>query len=201
MRAARKAILLVGCVLAVVAVLVGFRLSFRPYIIASGSMEKTLMVRDGILVDHISTILGRLPQRGDVTVFRYPIDRQQIFVHRIVGIPGDRLAVRNKTLYRNGAEVLEPYAQHITKYVDAYRDNFPSTPSFPLAERAQDMIGHHVENGELVVPAGMYFVMGDNRDDAVDSRYFGLLPRGNVIGRAIYIYASQDPKRVWKRVD
>jgi signal peptidase I len=199
--AALKAILIAGAGVVAIAILVGGVLSFPTFIMPSGSMEKTLLIGDRIVVDRISTILGRPLRRGDVIALRYPINPVEIYLKRVVGIPGDRLRIRNKVLYRNGVEVREPYAQHVTSYMDAFRDNFPSTPNAPLLERAQDMLNNHVVNGELVVPTGKYFVMGDNRDDSFDSRYWGFIQPGDVIGRAIRIYASPDPSRVWKPVN
>jgi signal peptidase I len=168
-------------------------------------MEKTLLIGDRFLVDKIGTKLGRQPQRGDVVAFPYPLNPREIYVKRIVGVPGDRLRMRDKKLYRNGVEVQEPYAQHVAGFIDAYRDNFPNGPIasayVPGAEVAAEMIQHHVRDGELLIPEGKYFVMGDNRDDSLDSRYFGFIRRGDVIGRAILIYGSPDASRIGKPVN
>lgn len=199
--AVRKAILIVAAGLAAIAVLVGLALCFPAFVMPSASMEKTLLLGDRFLVDRISTLLGRPLHRGDVIAFRYPLDPRETYLKRVVGIPGDRLRIRNKALYRNGTEVAEPYAQHVTSYMDVYRDNFPSTPNTPLPYRAQGMLDKHVVNGELVVPEGNYFVMGDNRDDSLDSRYWGFIQPADVIGHALIIYDSRDRSRVWKRVN
>jgi signal peptidase I len=199
--AIRKAILLVGGVLAALAVLIAWRVCFPAFVMPSASMERTVLVGDRLFVDRISTILGRAPRRGDVIVFRYPLNREEVYLKRIAGLPGDRLRIRDKHLYRNGVEVQEPYVQYITTFVDPYRDNFPSTPNMGLPQQAQEMLDNHVVNGELVVPAGKYFVLGDNRDDSADSRYWGFIQRIDVIGRPILIYGSNDPSRVWKPVN
>jgi len=126
-------------------------------------MEKTLLVGDHIIVNRIGTLLGRQPQRGDVMAFRFPPNPREDYLKRIVGIPGDRLRMRDKRLYRNGVEVQEPYVQHVSTFIDAYRDNFPSGEAPAIGpsgmERAAEMIEHHVHDGELVVPEGKYFVM------------------------------------------
>jgi signal peptidase I len=113
--------------------------------------------------------------------------------------------MRDKRLYRNGVEVREPYVQHITSLIDAYRDNFPGgrDPGWhgPGSEAAAEMIAHHVRDGELVVPEGKYFVLGDNRDDSLDSRYWGFIRRSDIVGRPILIYGSTDASRIGKRVN
>jgi len=130
--------------------------------------------------------------REDLIVFPYPLDPHEDYVKRIVGVSGDRLRIANKILYRNGSPVIESYAIHKTTYVDAYRDNFPSQPNTPLQSPAQDMLTLHVVHDEVVVPAGKYFVMGDNRDDSLDSRYFGFVDAATVLGKPILIYNSID---------
>jgi signal peptidase I len=191
--------LLILSAVAIVAVLmIGWYTCFRSFIISSGSMENTLVTGDRILVDRISIFLGAPVHRGDIVAYRWPLDRNMRFVHRVIGLPGDRLKLVNKHLYRNGSEVPEPYAQHSSTFIDSYRDNFPNAPNFPLREPAMNMLENHVVNGEVVVPADHYFVMGDNRDDAADSRYFGFIERGDIVGRPIVIYDSRDPKRAWK---
>ncbi|SPF56313.1 putative Signal peptidase I [Candidatus Sulfopaludibacter sp. SbA4] len=161
----------------------------QAFSIPSAAMEDTLLIGDSVLVQ-------RWPKptvvRGDVIVFPYPINPHEDYVKRVVGIPGDRLHITNKVLYRNGAPVTEPYAIHKTTYVDAYRDNFPSQPNIPLQPSAQEMLASHVVNGEVVVPAGKYFVMGDSRDDSLDSRYLGFVDAATVLGRPILIYNSID---------
>jgi signal peptidase I len=200
----RAAVLSVAVVLAAVSVLVGWFVCFPVFVMPSASMEKTLLVGDHIVVNRIGTLLGRQPQRGDVIAFHHPANPREDYVKRIVGIPGDRLRMRDKRLFRNGVEVQEPYVQHITSFIDAYRDNFPDGRDSgwhgPGSEAAAEMAAHHVRDGELVVPAGKYFVLGDNRDDSLDSRYWGFIQRSDMIGRPIRIYASSDASRIGKTV-
>ncbi len=152
-------------------------------------MEDTLLIGDRILVWRFPT-----PRfsRGEMVVFRYPVDRRQTFVKRIIGVPGDRIRIAAKIVYRNGAVVNEPYAVHKADYMDSYRDNFPSEPSTPLADAALDMLRNHAVNGEVVVPARSYFVLGDNRDFSLDSRYWGFVPSADLIGKPILIYDSRE---------
>jgi signal peptidase I len=156
-----------------------------PYVIPSGSMESTLMVGDHVIVDKLayaprdSTFSKLLPysevNRGDIVVFRYPVDIRQTFVKRVIGIPGDRIHLENGVVVRNGQRLNEPYARHIATTPDAYRDNFPN------------------EAGrEVLVPAGKYFVMGDNRDNSSDSRYWGFVPRENITGKPVIVFWSYD---------
>ena len=86
----------------------------------------------------------------------------------------------------------EPYVYHKTHYFDSYRDNFPNSPNVHVEAAAQDMLLNHVKNGEVVVPPSCYFAMGDNRDYSLDSRYWGFVPRANIIGKPLLIYWSYD---------
>jgi signal peptidase I len=174
----------------------------QAFVIPTGSMEETLLIGDHLLVDKlayappgaISKYL--LPyqevKRGDIIVFRYPVDIQQTFVKRVIGIPGDRIRIVNKQVYLNGKPLDEPYKYHKTDYIDSYRDNFPGEPNVRLYEPAQEMLEHHVVNGEVVVPPNNYFAMGDNRDSSLDSRYWGFVPRENIIGKPLIIYWSYE---------
>jgi signal peptidase I len=107
-------------------------------------------------------------------------------------VPGDRIKLVNKQLILNGNSVKEPYVYHKTEYIDSYRDNFPGDPNVHVSEAAQDMLEKHLKNGEVVVPPGGYFAMGDNRDSSLDSRYWGFVPRENIIGKPLIIYWSYD---------
>jgi len=160
----------------------------RPYVIPTGTMEDTLLTGDRILVQRFpKPILAR----GDMVVFAYPVDRRQTFVKRIIGVPGDRIRIAAKAVYRNGTAIKEPYAVHKTDYEDRYRDDFPSEPNTPIYPAAQEML-KGVVNGEVIVPSGKYFVLGDNRDMSLDSRYWGFVSAGDVIGRPRLIYDSAD---------
>jgi signal peptidase I len=172
----------------------------QAYVIPTGSMENTLLVGDHLLVDKLAYApegnlsAHLLPydslQRGDIIVFRYPVDINQSFVKRLIGLPGDRVRLVNKQLVLNGKAVAEPYVYHGTDYIDSFRDNFPGPPNVRVVPAALDMLAHHVENGEIVVPPGSYFAMGDNRDFSLDSRYWGFVPRANIIGKPWLIYWS-----------
>ena len=174
----------------------------QAYVIPTGSMEDTLLIGDHLLVDKLafapSGPVSRwlLPytdvKRGDIIVFRYPVDIRQTFVKRCIGVPGDRIRVVNKEVYRNGVKLDEPYKYNKTDYVDAYRDNFPGEPNVSVDRRALDMLQNHTVNGEVVVPPNSYFAMGDNRDSSLDSRYWGFVPRENIIGKPLIIYWSYD---------
>jgi signal peptidase I len=174
----------------------------QAFVIPTGSMEDTLLIGDHLLVDKLAYAppgpISKyvLPyedvKRGDIIVFRYPVDIKQTFVKRIIGVPGDRLRVEKKQVYLNGKPINEPYKYHKTEYFDSYRDNFPSEPNVRLYDPAQKMLEENVVNGEVVVPPGRYFAMGDNRDSSLDSRYWGFVPRENIIGKPLVIYWSYD---------
>jgi signal peptidase I len=156
-----------------------------PYVIPSGSMESTLMTGDHVIVDklayapHNDPLSRLLPysdvKHGDIIVFRYPRDIRQTFVKRVIGVPGDRIHLENGVVVRNGVRLVEPYVQHIATAPDAYRDNFPNSPG-----------------QEVLVPPGRYFVMGDNRDNSSDSRYWGFVPRENITGKPLLVFWSYD---------
>ena len=174
----------------------------QAFVIPTGSMEDSLLIGDHLLVDKLafapSGPLSRhiLPytdiKRGDIIVFRYPVDISQTFVKRCMGVPGDRIRLINKEVYLNGVKLNEPYKVHKTDYIDSYRDNFPGEPNVSVDRRAIDMLQNHVVNGEVVVPPNSYFAMGDNRDSSLDSRYWGFVPRENIIGKPLIVYWSYD---------
>jgi signal peptidase I len=181
----------------------------QAFIIPTGAMEDTLLIGDRILV-------RRFPKprvaRGDLIVFVYPIDRGQTLTKRVIGVSGDRVKIVEKTVYVNGAALKEPYVVHKSPYRDSYRDNLPSEPASPSAEAAREMLKNNVVNGEVVVPKGKYFVLGDNRDNSLDSRYWGFVGSGDLIGKALLIYDSEEvstdsvpvgnviyPRRRWSR--
>ncbi|MBZ5606072.1 MAG: signal peptidase I [Acidobacteriia bacterium] len=174
----------------------------QAFVIPTGSMEDTLLVGDHLLVDKLAYAPAGpvshfvLPyeqvKRGDIIVFRYPVDITQTFVKRCMGVPGDRIRIINKQVYLNGVKLDEPYKVNKTDYIDSYRDNFPGEPNANVYPGAIDMLQHHVVNGEVVIPPNYYFAMGDNRDSSLDSRYWGFVPRENIIGKPLIIYWSYD---------
>ena len=174
----------------------------QAFQIPSESMENTLLVGDYLLVDKLcygGRGLGDhiMPyqkiSRGDVIVFHYPVDPKQHFVKRVIGVPGDRLRMVNKTVYINGKPLTEPYVRFLEPPSNLFRDNFPRT-DMPIIYGMEGKwwleMRKLVEDGELIIPQGHYFAMGDNRDDSQDSRYWGFVPRENIIGRPLLIYWS-----------
>jgi signal peptidase I len=189
----------------IVAVIVAlFVMTFleQPFQIPSQSMENTLLTGDYVLVDKVHYASPGLWQkllpyeqvdRGDIVVFRPPPHPDQYYVKRVIGVPGDHVRLVDKQVIVNGRRVAEDYTQHVAGDSDHYRDNFPQPESVPDQdphwwERMHNLVQH----GELIVPAGSYFVLGDNREHSLDSRYWGLVPRQNIIGRPLLIYWSVD---------
>ncbi|HEX3821930.1 MAG TPA: signal peptidase I [Candidatus Sulfotelmatobacter sp.] len=173
----------------------------QAFQIPSESMENTLLVGDYLLVNKlcygghgIGSFLMPYQKiaRGDIVVFHYPVDPQQHFVKRVIGLPGDRLRLVNKKVFINGKPMEEPYVHFLEPPNNLFRDNFPRTdiPAFGLEGKWWLEMRKLVEDGQLIVPEGHYFVMGDNRDDSQDSRYWGFVPRENIIGRPLVIYWS-----------
>jgi signal peptidase I len=173
----------------------------QAFQIPSSSMENTLLIGDYLLVNKLTYGGGsvadyfmpyRRVRRGDIVVFHYPVNPAQHFVKRVIGVPGDRVRLVNKQVLVNGVALKEPYAHFMRPSNDLFRDSFPrldvaaagETPEWWLQLRKL------VEDGQLIVPEGHYFVMGDNRDDSYDSRYWGFVPRANIIGRPLLIYWS-----------
>jgi signal peptidase I len=176
----------------------------QAFVIPTGSMEDTLLIGDHLLVDKLAySPAGSLskyllpyqePKHGDIIVFQYPADINLTLVKRLIGAPGDHLKIDHGVVYRNGIRLNEPYVYHKYAY-DPMLDNFPTACCRPvkeeLAQQAQrEMIERNVVKGELIVPSGMYFAMGDNRDDSSDSRYWGFVPRENIVGKPFLIYWS-----------
>lgn len=179
----------------------------QAFVIPTGSMEDSLLIGDHLLVDKIAyapsdAVASRLlpyldVQRGDIIVFRYPINIAETFVKRAIGVPGDRIRIVDNQVWINGKIADEPYVVHKSGYLQDYRDNFPPPPNgrpYPpdVAPRAVEMLDSNVSDGELVVPEGFYFALGDNRDHSLDSRYWGFVPRENIIGKPLIVYWSYD---------
>ena len=177
----------------------------QAFEIPSGSMENTLLIGDHVFVDRLSPALKasyvgplmpyRKVRHGEVIVFVHPAEQGLYVVKRIMGVPGDRIRLKDGVVYRNGEALNEPYLNPDRGRADPYRDNFPDYPGagdpnvlaeWPLVLR------DHVKDGELVVPPGSYFGMGDNRSHSLDSRYWGFIPAENLIGRPLFIYWSFD---------
>ena len=133
-------------------------------------------------------------KRGDVIVFRYPVDPEKHFVKRVVATPGDRLHLLDGQLYINGKLQSEPFTVHKVPFPDSYRDDFPNGGNIRADVSAGwwHQMPDYLENGDLIVPKDCYFAMGDNRDDSLDSRYWGFVPRQNIVGRPLLIYFSHE---------
>ena len=174
--------------------------------IPSGSMERTLQVGDFLLVNKLvygaevpftHRRLPRLrdPRRGDVIVFEYPEDPTKNFVKRLVGVPGDTLEMREGILIRNGDSLAERYVEHTEPDMDPAPEDFRWQRDY-IVKTAAAASGYHPSRnnwGPLVVPIGNYFVLGDNRDNSLDSRYWGFVPDSLVEGRPFVIYYSYSP--------
>jgi signal peptidase I len=176
--------------------------ALQAFTIPSSSMENTLLIGDHLFVDRTilapkTSWIGKLipyrePQHGDIFVFISPAQPGLYLVKRVMGVPGDRIHLQDGVVYRNGQRLEEPYVIRQGTY-NGYRDNFPTVPVDDFGNVTPEWrltLPSHIENGDLVVPPGSLFAMGDNRDVSLDSRYWGLVPRENVIGRPMFIYWS-----------
>ncbi|MCC7241309.1 MAG: signal peptidase I [Acidobacteria bacterium] len=170
-------------VVAVILALFVRTFGFQAFKIPTGSMEPNLLVGDHLLVNKFifapaatgleRTLLPMRPvTRGEVIVFKFPEDPERDFIKRVIGLPGETLELRNQVIYINGAPLMEPYAHY----------------QLPAGAEGEGDVRQHY--GPVTVPAGHYFMMGDNRDDSQDSRYWGFLPASYVKGRALFIYWS-----------
>lgn len=212
----------IDIVWAVAIVIVAKTAVAEPYYVPSGSMEPTLQIGDQLLatkfaygyslsslpfslpVPQTGRIMGSLPRRGDVVVFRYPGDRSQFWVKRVIGLPGDRIALRNGQVWINGAPAaLRPDGSGQVEFEDGsdaaaakFIETLPGGHEHPIFKLSAH--GALDNMAEIVVPADHLFVMGDNRDNSADSRVpvsqggVGLLPTDNVVGRADAILGSWD---------
>jgi signal peptidase I len=180
----------------------------QPVRIPSASMQPTLHVGDFLLVDKqtfaptgpLDSLLVPIPtpQAGDVIVFHYPIAPDTLLVKRIIGLPGDRIRLRHGHVYRNGELLTEPYALYSPTRPNPFRDDFPSLreadpnvdPDWWLTLRQQLTTSN---SPDITVPPDHYFVLGDNRNDSEDSRYWGFVPRTAILGRPLFIYFTLPP--------
>ena len=185
----------------------------QNFVIPSGSMKNTLLVGDHLVVDRITLapptkwmplVHYREPRRGDIVVFIKPVAEPEpdaegkplyfFLVKRLIGVPGDRIHLRDGIVILNGVAQAQPHAQPTTpeNYRD-YLDEFPSvamTTDVGTTAAWSIDLPNHVVDGDLVVPPGMYFMMGDNRHDSLDSRFWGFVPRQNIVGRPLFNYWS-----------
>lgn len=147
----------------------------QAFKIPSGAMKQTILVGDHILVDKL-TYDNSSPMRGEIIVFKYPVEPEKDFIKRVVGLPGDTIEGRDKIIYVNNEPLLEQYAVHTDPHVN------------PKGAKTRDNFG------PITVPDNALFVMGDNRDESFDSRFWGFVDRKNIKGKAFVIYWSQDIK-------
>ncbi len=186
----------------------------QAFEIPSSSMENTLLIGDHVFVNRIqfspktSWIAPILPyreiKRGDIFVFLHPAEPGLYVVKRVMGLPGDHIHLRDGVVYRNGEKLDEPYVIHNpNENYNPYRDNFPAVPPSEMNGVYPDWaltMPQHVEGGDIIVPENSYFGMGDNRDVSLDSRYWGFIPKENVIGRPMFIYWSFiTPRDQWEQ--
>ena len=170
----------------------------QAFKIPTRSMEQNLLIGDHLLVNKfvfgpaLSPIeRAVLPmkdiKRKDVIVFKYPEEPERDFIKRVIGLPGETVELRNKRVFINGKQLEEPYVYYL-------EDPPPMPQESEMPNDVQGGGDPRVHYGPVTVPPGQYFVMGDNRDNSQDSRYWGFLPRENVKGRALVIYWSYDPE-------
>ena len=177
-------------------------------LVPSASMASTILVGDHIIADASSlapsTKWAPLPyrplRRGEPVVFHKPVlqsfdgGENLVLVKRVIGLPGDRIHLEHGTVYVNGIAQIEPYAAVTTEAsYDPYRDDFPAHSGALVPDVAATWaleMPKHLRNGELIVPPDCYFVMGDNRDNSIDSRYWGFVHQENLIGRPLFVYWS-----------
>ena len=183
----------------------------QNFVIPSGSMENTLLIGDHLIVDRITLappakwmplVYYRQPRRGDVVVFIKPVPdlvdgrpEYQYLVKRLIGLPGDRIHLRDGVVYIDGVAQAQPHAQPTTsENFSPFLDEFPSVPPAAIPDEIPETwavdFPQYVVDGDLVVPPGEYFMMGDNRHDSEDSRYWGFVPRANIVGRPLFNYWS-----------
>jgi len=198
---------------------------FQPFNIPSASMENTLLIGDYLFVEKFAygysrytfpfgawpfgdslhgRFMARAPERGDVIVFKFPQDNSTDFIKRLIGLPGDRIQMKDGVLWLNGKPVpkvrVADYVETIDgedHHVPQYRETLPGGRTYLTLDRDPD--GPADNTDVYVVPPNHYFMMGDNRDNSYDSRFWGFVPRENIIGTPLVIYMSIDaPEEVWE---
>lgn len=180
---------------------------FEPFRIPSGSLEPTLLTGDFILVNkfdygvrlpviHKKIVSAGEPKRGDIMVFRWPPNPSYDFIKRVIGVPGDKISYVNKQLTINGEKIPQEFLEKTT----AQNEN---GAEWEAMVKKENLLGikHKIfidedkfsrDFHDIIVPQGMYFMMGDNRDDSADSRYWGFVPEENIVGKAILVWMSWD---------
>lgn len=176
----------------------------QAFEIPSSSMEETLLIGDHVFVNRVQfapktgwvgpLVPYRDVHRQDIVVFLSPQTPGLYVVKRIIGVPGDRIHLRNGVVYRNGKALDEPYVNHDSDTTDHYRNDFPAVPPPPedlniWSNWAVDLPSY-IQGDDIVVPPDHYFAMGDHRGVSLDSRYWGFIPKQNIIGRPMFIYWS-----------
>ena len=164
----------------------------RAYKVSAASMEDTLGIGDRVLVGRIGK---EGVKRGDVVIVVSPLNRDEVFVKRVVALAGDRLRIANRILYRNGEAQKEPYAKFLLSGPDPLLDNYPAKDPRML-EGGLAAIRDDVSDGELVVPEGHVFVLGDNRENSLDDRFTGPTPAADVVGKVLFVYAGSSLRRM-----
>jgi signal peptidase I len=194
----------------------------QAFKIPSASMEGTLLIGDHLLVNKFvfggtgawyeKVLPYRSLQRGDIIVFKFPYADHQHFVKRVIGLPGDRLRLEDQRVFINGKPLDEPYVVHDqTAPYDPLNYAFPPTGGHLYTSQVQPEWAHeiqtYVKSGEIIVPPGKYFAMGDNRDRSLDSRYWGFVDHSAIMGRPFLIYWSVEansndygPSSFWQRL-
>lgn len=179
---------------------------YEPFRIPSGSLMPSLLIGDFLIVNkfdygirlpviHTKIINRGEPERGDIVVFRHPPDPSKLLIKRVIGVPGDRIDYVNKVLYINGKKIPQEFKQYTVSQENGVKQD--------VEEKAEDLLGkkHLIYQNvnqpgfdyhNIVVPNNMYFMMGDNRDDSADSRYWGFMPEENIVGKAVRVWMSWD---------
>jgi len=155
----------------------------QSFEISNVMMVPTLLLGDQVILNRAVYHTGA-PQRGDIILYRYPDEEGKLFVHRVVGLPGDQIEIRQQLLVVNGELVLEPYAQHTD----------------PPMGRGN--VRDHL--GPLLVPPDAYFLLGDNREESMDSRFLGTIRKDSILGQVVFLYWSVDPNTRlprWERLN